>query len=933
MKRRTSPFLIVLSFLGFAVIGNAQVSINANVQGTVTDPSGAVIPGASVTATNVNTGIVTNRETNATGDYQLPALQPGTYTISASYQGFQTQTYQNVELSQGQSVRLNFNLQPATANTSVEVVADASTIIAETSPSVENTIQERSVLNFPVLTRNVLDQIGTTPGVVVSNTIFGTNVAMSGVGNGGINTTRDGLITNDGRYGNGSGVYSSVFTSPDMVEEVRVSTNSIDSTVGRGLAQVQMRTRAGTNEYHGALFYTNNNSALQSRDYFAALRGAQRSYQNRNQYGGRVGGSIVKNKAFFFVLVDNQRYLAKQLVTSQVLTQQARNGVFRYLTEAGTIRRNGNALAAPNARSVDLQGNILTQDPVNGSPLQLQSFNVFNNVQDPLRTGFDSTWVTSQWLPRMPLPNDWSVGDGLNTAGFRWLQPQNGDNGSSGASPNPNRDNLTTRFDYQVNDGNRLTYTMTREVDKGVSSQTGLAAYPGAFQGTVTRTPSFYTAGWSSVITPTILSEFRFGLKRDTWYGVSPLDTGYNFGSDPNAINAAAQTARGTYPQTGSSFIYVNPSIATSYANLNVSTPRAVNSPLKQIADTFSISKGAHSFQAGFQFNWFSSQSQNAGGQQTTRPYADLGQGNIAVQGISGTTFPGLSTYDISTAQNLLANLAGSVNDLQEQFYVNSPTQQNWSDYTGGAYLINRNFHQNDWNLFFKDTWKATQNLTLTMGLRYDKYGTVYESNGLGGRFTGGDAGLFGISGTSFANGWMSPGIMNGSLTTTEFVGKDSPQPNKTIFNNDWNNIAPSHRLQLRHEFVWTPHRRSGRLRYQLCRRAELCLLQPETGQSAGADAEPNLQCVAGQLPERLRTEQYFIVPAFHRYRAGIWLGSRGLAHRPFAEHYRLRPELPDPVRPELQPFDHARAGRRADSGTGLGGQQGHQTVGYLPDQ
>ncbi len=131
------------------------------------------------------------------------------------------------------------------------------------------------------------------------------------------------------------------------------------------------------------------------------------------------------------------------------------------------------------------------------------------------------------------------------------------------------------------------------------------------------------------------------------------------------------------------------------------------------------------------------------------------------------------------------------MDSIYQQAFVNSPTQQNWSTYTNG-FLYNRNFHQNDWNLFFKDTWKVTQNLTLTMGLRYDKYGTPYESNGLGGRYTGGPAGLFGISGTSFANGWMSPGIMNGSPTGIEFVGKGSPNPGQTIFNNDWNNIAPS---------------------------------------------------------------------------------------------------------------------------------------------
>jgi hypothetical protein len=107
--------------------------------------------------------------------------------------------------------------------------------------------------------------------------------------------------------------------------------------------KVQMRTRSGTNEFHGAAFYTNNNSVLNAQTYFQNLQRASKNYANRNQYGARLGGPVLKNKLFFFVLTDNQRYLDKATVNALVLTDSARAGIFRYstITEmAPRIRRH-----------------------------------------------------------------------------------------------------------------------------------------------------------------------------------------------------------------------------------------------------------------------------------------------------------------------------------------------------------------------------------------------------------------------------------------------------------------------------------------------------------------------------------------------------------------------------------------------------------------
>src|SRR5262252_5141639 len=350
MKRHFFAATLLLVFVSVSV----RSQVNAGLSGTVSDPSGALIPGVEVTAKNISTGITDTRVTNETGNFVFPSLQPGTYTLTSALSGFQTSSYNNVVLGQGQQVRLNFTLQVGAAAQNVEVTVAADTVLATTSASVGNVLADHDVATLPLASRNVLDMLETTAGVVYANGGFGQSPSFGGLAIGAVNTTRDGLVTNDGRYNSSNGAYSAIFTSPDMVEEVRVSTNSIDPTLGRGAAQVQMRTRAGTNEYHGAAFYANNNSFLNSQTYFQNLQGAAKNYANRNQFGGRLGGPIIKNKAFFFVLTDDQRFMGKVTQGTLVLTQLARQGIFRYMNNGQ--RNQGTSATTP---SVDANGNPL----------------------------------------------------------------------------------------------------------------------------------------------------------------------------------------------------------------------------------------------------------------------------------------------------------------------------------------------------------------------------------------------------------------------------------------------------------------------------------------------------------------------------------------------------------------------------------------------
>ena len=346
MRGRTVLSLLLLTCFAFSASSFAQTT-NATLSGTVSDSSGALIPGVTITATNSGTGIVNTTVTNEAGAFNFASLQPGAYTISVMLPGFQTQTLTNFALGLSQQVRQNFTLQVASVGTTVEVNAAADTMLATTATSVGTVLPDFQLRELPTGDRNVMELLrgvgGTGPTEGLIDGFFGGNRTNA------VNVTRDGFTVGAGRYDQGT--FATAYTSSDLVEEVKITTTTVDAEAGRGSGQVQMVTRSGTNQFRGSAFWNNRNSMFDAREWFANFNNTSSNWENRNQFGVRLGGPIIKNKTFFFFLIDEQRFVRKENFVGTVLTQEARNGLFRFFP--GADSRN----AQQTNPTVDLAGN------------------------------------------------------------------------------------------------------------------------------------------------------------------------------------------------------------------------------------------------------------------------------------------------------------------------------------------------------------------------------------------------------------------------------------------------------------------------------------------------------------------------------------------------------------------------------------------------
>jgi hypothetical protein len=315
----------VISLL-FALPLQGQVG-TADVLGTVTDPSGAVILNAQVTIRNVDTGEIRNTVTSNTGDYTISALPNGKYTLAVAAKGFTNFDVLDIHLYTDDRARYNITLTPGAVSESVQVSAEATPLLQKDSSSVTSMITESAVQDLPLNGRNFVNliqlQAGITTNPVSATSGEGTPIdrraASSITANGQSdllnNVMVDGFDNNE-RVNGLIGVRPSV----DGIEEIKVDTNSYNAQVGRAAgAAINIVTKAGTNQFHGSAYNYFRNDIFDARDYFATV--GQKPEYRMNEFGGSLGGPIQKNKTFFFSDVEDDRIIQGLTSLSTVPTE------------------------------------------------------------------------------------------------------------------------------------------------------------------------------------------------------------------------------------------------------------------------------------------------------------------------------------------------------------------------------------------------------------------------------------------------------------------------------------------------------------------------------------------------------------------------------------------------------------------------------------
>ena len=332
MHRRVRHIFLMATLAAFAGSALLQAqSITGAITGSITDPSGAAVPSAKVTATEVSSNIASETQSDVRGSYSFPSLRPGVYRIEVEATGFRKLVNPSIEVRVNDRLEINLTMVLGAISESVEVNA-APPLVESQTGAIGNVIENKKIINLPLNTRNPFQLALLSPGVVPS-TAFGNafNTSADFIINGNPSNTSEILIdgiTNSVPAANPI-VVVSLFPSPDALEEFKVQTNGYAAEFGRsGGGIVNMVIKSGGNQFHGVLYEFLRNSQFDANDFFSNSAGRTLSSFKRNQYGFTAGGPIMKDKAFFFFNYEALRQRARDQLTGTVPTALERRGDF-----------------------------------------------------------------------------------------------------------------------------------------------------------------------------------------------------------------------------------------------------------------------------------------------------------------------------------------------------------------------------------------------------------------------------------------------------------------------------------------------------------------------------------------------------------------------------------------------------------------------------
>ena len=658
---------LVLALSLFAVSALAQTN-TGNLTGTVTDPSG-IIQGATVVITDDKTGKEKTVVTNDAGGFSVSQLDVGTYTVKITSPGHKTFTATALKIDVGVTYTLNAALDVGNISENVTVVAGAD-IINSADAQLNNTVSQRQILELPLNGRNPLSLVLLQPGTSSNGN---NTTSINGQRSSFTNITRDGINVQDNFIRSNAVDFIPDRPNVDDTGEFTIVTQNAGAELGYGASQVQLVTPRGSNDFHGAVYEYNRNSKFAANNYFNNFSSVARPFLNRNQFGGKASGRILKDKLFFFGAFERFMLRQSTTVNRTILLPNARNGLFTYRDTTG-VTRTVNLLAAP-----------------------------FSNVTGV--TAIDPT-IQSRIIGNLPTAgNNATLGDQLNTTGLTFTRATNQD-----------RKAFTSRIDFNLNDKNTfygiVAYKNENNLRNDVDAQQGGTACcytttPYGFQ--PANTP-FVAGAWQWQPTTSLHNELSGGWQRsDPTFGTTFTQPAFYLqiplvNNPEPGFDAQGRTTNIYSFQDNASLIHGKHTIRLGgqYQRFTIS-PFGPGAFGQSFIPTYVIGGGTT---PGFSTG-------------------NTGSFNAAAGCVAATGVNCASNTQIATANSLAALLGGLVGSGNQTFTVASTS--------GNLQPVPplRNLIYSAASGYAADQLRLSPHLTLNLGLRYDIFSPIREKNGL----------------------------------------------------------------------------------------------------------------------------------------------------------------------------------------------------------
>jgi len=765
--------IVCLAVLCLLVVNVAMAQTTATqgaLRGTVTDPEGKVVPGATVTVTDTATGTSFPAiKTSQDGTFSVGNLAPGKYKVTIVADKFKTLEITDIQVIAGStydipSMKMEIGAQAITT----EVNAGGAAVLETTSHSVTTTITGKQITNLPFNSRSALLMGILDPGAQTSG--GSRNSTFEGLPKGTINITFDGINIQDNTLKSSDGFFAINDPRIDDVAEFNITTagNSVDKS-GEGAVQMGYVSNRGGNQFHGGIWETFRNDYLDANYYYSNLFGQTRQLIKFNDYGYKVGGPIWKDKLFFFTDFDFFSLPQSVLRTRSILTPLAASGVFRYNSPAGitftaaqgawltcTNQTAGNATPAATAGTCDANLYALAANNGFNTVAQTSLNPIVGTTVGQIEGSSAVAGVSTSPTSGQPWQNDISFNNvGAQTRKYPDLRLDF--NASKHHS---------FEFDYHF-----AHYNSQPDLLNSVDVTYPVAPFSGS-QGAQLSNRNLWVLAWRWNIGASASNELRAGLQ------IAPVNfsLGINTGIYPQ-FTTNLGTTLGRFGITGMS--------STPWLSLGGIQGR--NAALLQILDNFTVTKGTHTMSYGFNFtdlrynDFFDLQGAIGFGMDTTNdPIA-----GIFTTGATTGNLPGIASNEIGNARNLYTSLTGRISSYSSSVAFDPVT----GGFHTGKPVVD-SFGQIELGFFGSDSWRVRPNLTFNFGLRWEYDGIPSDRLNEYFMLQGGYSDLYGQSGLG---NLFHPGISgigtNPAVSPTQFFVNDA---GKAWANKYYRAFAPS---------------------------------------------------------------------------------------------------------------------------------------------